>query len=1043
MFTLLHSGAGAGKTHALVKHYLRHCLSGDDPAAYRHVLALTFTNKAAAEMRARVLRYLKALAAQDTGNKQLEDVMTSLTHAAKCDAVTLARRAEATLGHMLHHWGDVSISTIDAFTRRVVKPFARDLRLDHDLRMTTETDHYLGHAVEQLVAQAGVEPNLTGLLSDACLQLLDDEKGWDPEPPLRELGKQLFREDAIRPLAELGAMDAEAVQRLARRLREQVAGFRKQVQAVGREALELLQKAGVTAEDMAHGTNGIHGWFRKLNLLDVKWDEPGRNTLKPLETGVWHSAKAQPAAKRALETLSGDLTELFHRALELRDAGYRTFLLRDAVARELVTAYALCALGEQLEKAKLEEGVTFFSDLTRKVAEVVRGEPAPFIHERLGARYRHYLIDEFQDTSLLQWGSLLPLIHEALSTGGSALLVGDAKQAIYRWRNGEVRLFRDLPRVFGRDPADEAEAEREATLKRYYQPTPPLDHNYRSASTIVHFNNTLFARLQEGLPEELRAIYADHGQRVVQQREGYVRLERLPADATGDGRERAMLDHMLRQVQMALDDGFAPGDIAVLVRTGSQGRSVAKHMVAQGHAVISPDGLRLGGDPVINLIIDLLRFLHAGEQALAARVIQGQARLLAASDDLFVEPFAGDAGQKDPAARLRRWLISHGSPRLRTTLTALIAQLARAHGISPATDAQMLTLLDEAHQYATRHGQDIGGFLDHWERAGGQRSVAVPAHGRAVQVMTVHKSKGLEFPVVILADSTMGSSPRQAERLWVRPGVSIPELPVALVRDTKPLSEAGLPEIEEEHAMRGLDALNLLYVACTRAVQRLHLLVPERGADVLNKGVLAHMDEHGRDGVLEIGQRMPPWEEDDGTQADMLQDAGGLDGMPSLAIRFEAPEEWDPQDPLAADAQRRHGEVVHAILARIITADDVEAALAQAVGRGELAPSEPDALASQLKEILAAPAMLNWFGAGLQVRNEATLITAEGKALRPDRVVREGDRLRVLDIKTGRRSDRHHEQVREYMRHLGAMGHAGVEGALLYITERELVPVSP
>ncbi len=1040
MFTVLHSGAGAGKTHALVKHYLAHCLAAAEPGAYRQVLALTFTNKAAGEMRERVMRYLEALAAADTNNAQLADVMDTLVRRTGTDPATIAQRAAATLTHMLHHWGDVAIGTIDAFTRRVVRPFARDLQLDHELRMTTEEAYYRDRAVEGLIAEAGVSPTVTGLLTEACLQLLHEERGWDPEKPLQELGGQLSRENAIGPMQELGALDALQVQELARTLRTQEHAFRQQVNALGHEALRMIEDAGLTVQDMAHGAGGIHGSFRKLAAFTEDWDPPGRNAQKTLETGKWHSGKADREAIAALERISGPLTELFHQALELRESGYRAFVIRRAVGRELLTAYTLHALDQHLEAIKRADGVTFFSDLTRKVAQVVRHEPVPFIHERMGERYRHFLIDEFQDTSLLQWNALLPLIDNALGSGGSALLVGDAKQAIYRWRNGEVRLFQGLPRIFRRDPTDAAEAQREGTLVRTYGETPPLNRNYRSTATIIRFNNALFGTLCDTLPEHLRGIYDSHAQQVEREVEGLVRLERLPSDVKGAEREIAMLDHVQRQLDAALQDGFAPGDVAVLVRSGNLGRTVARHLVANGHAVVSPDGLRLSGDPVIELLLDLLRFLYTGDPASAARVLQGQARIFAAHGVETVEPFAGEEGLVDPAERLHRWLDAHGKPRLRTTLTDLIARLARAHGIQPAADAQVLTLLDEAHAFTTQHGQDIGGFIAYYERSGEKRSLDPPAHGRAVQVMTVHKSKGLEFPVVLVPDAQMAGRGNHAERLWIRPGDAVPGLPVALVREDKKLREQEVPELLEEDAMRQLDALNLLYVAFTRAGQRLHALVHEGSHDTVSKALLAYLGSHGTEGLLELGQRLPPWKVQDHPHTDDLVDVNSNDGMPALAIRFEAPESWDPTDP---DPYRRFGNAVHGLLAQVATAADVYEAVHDAVSRGELEEGSAGVLAEKLHALLGSPALAPWYGAGLRVRSEATLITAEGRSLRPDRVVQDGEALRVLDFKTGRPSPMHHEQVRSYMHHLGELGHPHVEGALLYLPEGELMFVAP
>ena len=1040
VFKVLHSSAGAGKTHALVKHYLTRCLTSGDPAAYRHVLALTFTSKAAGEMQERVIQYLERIAAGERGSATIDDVVAELVRATQRTPEGVAAQARAVLGHMLHHWSDVAISTIDAFTRRVVRPFARDLQLDHELRMTTDEQHYRDRAVDALVSEAGVDTNVTELLTEACLQLLHEERKWDPEGPLRELSVELTKEGSIVPLERLRHVPAGQVAPLATSLREAITRFTRQVQALGREALEMIARAGIAPEDMAHGRSGIHGYFRKLAAFEGPWAPPGAHALKALDTGKWHGGKASKAAQAAIEGLVPQLTRIFQEAESLRESGHRDHLVQRAVLSELPTAFALHELDGRLADIKREDGITFFSDLTRKVAAVVKDEPVPFIHERMGERYRHFLIDEFQDTSLLQWNALMPLIENALASGGSALLGGDAKQALYRWRNGEVRLFTGFPHVFGRDPDDPVEAQREATLVRNYDKPEALAHNYRSSGTIIHFNNTLFARMGQLLPEVLRDVYAGHEQGVVRQEEGLVVLETLPAELKGEERLEAMLAFTLRQVQEALADGFMPGDIAVLVRAKGMGRDVAMHLVANGINVVSPDGLRLSGDPVIELVIDLLRFIHHDDVTAAARVVQYQAMLNAAQDHEPVRPFDEEAELPDPVAMVRAHLAAHGAPTLRTTLTALVADLAKAWGLQPGSDAQLLTLLDEVHAWTTEHGQNIGGFLEHYERRGGERGVVPPDNGLAVQVMTVHASKGLQFPVVIMPTTRMAAGSHIRERFWIAPGAAVPELPVSLVRESSALREAGLPVLLEEEGLRLLDDLNLLYVAFTRPEQRLLALVPASRPDTVSKALLAYMAEQAPgDDRLVLGNRHAPWSRRKSVTQEHLADVSGEHGHRPV-VAAEAPVDWDPLDP---DPYRAFGNAVHEVLAHMHKADDLGPALQCAVDDGLLDAAAANQLQGKLAPLLAAPALANWFGEGLQVRTEATLILADGRTLRPDRVVTDGGRTGVLDIKTGVPREEHGEQVRTYMSALRDLGHAQVDGALLYVREGRLEPIDP
>ena len=1022
-----------------MKHYLTLCLRGD-VGAYRQVLALTFTNKAAGEMKDRVVGYLEKLAAKDPSIPlsagPIQDVMDHLVRESMVDANKVAQRADEVLRHMLHHWGDVAICTIDAFTRRVVQPFARELQLDHDLRMTTEELWYRDRAVDDLIAEAGVDPQVTALLTEACRQLIEEERKWDPGEPLRELSKELTKEHAIAPLRALHALDADQLRPLMDRLRKETGSYQQAMRLVGSKALELIEGAGLVTEDLYYGRTGFHGWFTKLSEFNDVWLVPGSQALKSFEGGKWNGTKAMGNAKATLESLVPELMRLYQQGETLRE-GQRDHFIRKAVLRELAPAFALRELERCLATLKSTDGVAFFSDLTRRVAEVVRDEPVPYIYERLGERYRHFLIDEFQDTSLLQWNTLLPLIDNALGQGGSALVVGDAKQAIYRWRNGEVRLFRDLPKLFGKED-NAVDDEREATLERYHQPGAPLNDNRRSAHTIVEFNNALFGQLANVLAADLRNVYDKHAQQPRKEAAGLVHLEKLEKDKSGEEARTAVCDFALRCVQEAIADGFAPGDIGVLVRSKSVGRMVAMHLIDAGHAVISPDGLRLSGDPVVELLIDLLRFMHTADATAAARVIQYRA-VLHARNSTPVDPFANDAVLPDPAASVRAWLREHGDPRPRTTLEALVSQLARMVGVHATADAQLLTLLNEVQTFGTEHGQGIGDFLEHYDRSGSERTAAAPANATAIQVMTVHKAKGLEFPVVIVPSARMDAGGGHVERAWIAPGAAVPELTRALVRENKQLREAGVQELLEEADLRTLDHLDQLYVAFTRPKQRLYALVPEARPDTVTAALLAYMEAHGTEGRIIEGERTGPWEQAAHAVSDPLVDVSTSGATPSLTLRFEAPESWDPADP---DPYRRYGNAVHEVLGQVQHAGMLHDAIAAAVDQGMLDREEAAPLAAQLHPLLASDALQHYFGEHLTVRTEATIITANGKAHRPDRIVFAGEVVRVLDIKTGVPDERHHDQVLDYMHLLSELGATQVEGALLYLGTGKLVPVA-
>jgi len=1042
VFQVLHSSAGAGKTHALVKHYLRLALKKPEPAAYGRILALTFTNKAAGEMRERIIGYLEGLAACAEPAGALADVRDTLVREERLSPKAVRERAANTLTHILHHWPQLAVSTIDAFTRRVVMPFARDLRLDSELRMTTEEADLRAKAVERLLEEAGNEPALTALLTAIGSDLVENESAWRVDRPLLDLSDQLTKEAAIGHLGKLRDTREEEFVAVQRALRDATRDFRDRLRALGHNALDALTREGITMDDLANGKGGPWSYLNKLAVFDDQLDE-NRNVAKALEKDVWTSGKASPSAKAAVERMAPLLRRTIQEVGGLRASGeLGRHTLRCAVLRDLLPSAALHLLDERLETVKREEAVTFFSDLVKKVAGIVQLEPAPFLYERLGERYRHFLIDEFQDTSLLQWHALLPLITNALSTvdadgdPGSALLVGDAKQAIYRWRNGEARQFIALPGLFGKERMAGGDGH-EGILRRAWAPIDPLTENRRSARVIISFNNDLFAALRDTLPEKYRPVYDAPGQLAVKDDEGLVRVQRFAkpekrsAPDTGEEEQDdpAPLRFTAEAVREALEDGFAPGDIAVLVRSGKQGNAVAAHLVAQGHQVVSPDALTLGADPGVRTAIALLAWTCWPDDVTAAKAVQLLAMLRPADG---LAPAHGH-----PGAQLRAWREARPGIHARAPLNALLHAILRALELVPSRDAFALGLLNEAHAFAQEHGDAIPAFLEHWDRVAMKRSASGTANSDAVQVMTIHKSKGLQFPVVIVPYADMVTTSKR-DHLWIDPRQSVPELPAALVTPNAALDELGIPEIQEEKELGTLDVMDLIYVAFSRPVLRLYagfdggrksgpgpeackVLGLEPG-DRTERGVRSPAPAkktNADDGLCDLDAPMPT-------------------GPARIRIRQEAPTNWDPADP---DPFRSRGNLLHAILARTHVAGDLEAAVdAEAVAAG-LRDEESAAIHQRLAALLARPDIAPFFAPGLRTRTEATLIDAHGHAHRPDRITTDGTVTHVLDIKTGAPSPMHHEQVALYMHLLRDLGEEHVTGHLLYVGDGILVEV--
>ncbi|MCB0795583.1 MAG: UvrD-helicase domain-containing protein [Flavobacteriales bacterium] len=1033
MLRVLHSSAGAGKTHALVKRYLTLCLTSEAPYSYRQVLALTFTNKAASEMRDRVLEYLADMREAHLGDLRIKDIFDDLTEHHDMSVPLIQERAGKVLAHMLHHYSDVSITTIDAFIRRAVIPFARDLGLDQDLRMTTEEDHYQEQALDRLLSMASPGTALTRILVANCEALVDDEKRWDPRVPFADLSKELGREQAAAHVAELKGLDDRLFVELDRRLRAEIAITRQRVQQLGKDLLDAFDRSGIDASDLSHGRNGPYGYFKRMAEFRDQLAPFGANVRKALEQDKWVSGSADEVRAEKIMALRPQMIDTLEQVRSMEEDGtLRDHAIRVALCKELMPLAAMHVLEEQLEKAKQEDGVTFFQDLTRSVARVVEREPVPFIYERLGQRYRHFLFDEFQDTSLLQWSALLPLVENALSEGGEVLLVGDAKQAIYRWRNGEVRQFINLPRIHGKERMADGDRRERALMEAFVQ-EEGLDTNYRSAASVVGFNNTFFGSLREKLPDGVKKIFDNASQQCARSLTGSVTIRMIPARLEAQERRQRENELVLQAIHESLEDGYAYSDIAILVRSKDRSRQIAKALRPAGIPVLSRDALVLEGDAGVECIVSLLRFMHDPSDRNACLAHQWLHQV-APDRHASAVTHRNDVG---PGYAERTRELRDMLPGDRASLTELALALIRLVFPEGTEMAFLNVFLTDLHQHVRDHGHAIPLFLEQWDRTIKRKAVTLPAGMEAISLMTIHASKGLQFPVVIVPFPEMVAKPKQGERLWIAPGELMPEVPHALVPWNKLVIDQGIPEAKDELELQAMDAADLLYVAMTRPEDRLYIHCPAGSKDPYVDILLSLVVADGTTTEERTwGERTPKTTSKPPTDRTHTLIQGPIGRGARPATRSTVPETWDPMDP---DPMRRAGDVVHALLADVGVIGDLAEAVHRRVLGGELNELEGRQLMDRLEPLLAREDIGRFFRSGTRSWRETGLIRSDGSTLRPDRVVHADGSWQVLEIKTGARRDEHLEQLNSYRSELEGILGRPVSGALLYVATGELI----
>ncbi len=1037
-FTVYKSSAGSGKTFTLVKEYLRLALSdtSDPPQRYRKILAITFTNKAAAEMKERIIAALEELAGSATG--ELSPMAKALTEELVLDRFSLAGRAADVLRAILHNYTDFAIGTIDSFTHRIVRAFAHDLHLPVNFEVETDDAKLIREAVDILVSRIGEDEKLTDVLVQFSEARTDEQKNWQIERELQDIAGQLLKEEGARHADQLRHLSIDDFLAYRNKLRTLVNGFEAKITGLAKKAMETITAAGLDIGDFASGKTGLAGRLNAYASGNIdNFPTPNSNIEKMLAGGKWHSGKATPAAQAAIKGIQLTLEEIWQELEVLREQEYGQFVLRSMVLKNI---YAIAVLNE-IEKIifsfRSEQNILHISEFNRIIARVVFAEPVPFIYERLGEKYVNYLIDEFQDTSVVQWQNLLPLVENALAGNHFTMLVGDGKQAIYRWRGGEVSQFAQLPKVTGHTD-NPLVLDREQSLVRNYRERH-LAKNFRSKAEIVQFNNAFFRHLAGLLGPSSQVIYDRLEQEFNPENTGgYVRVEALEPEE--DEKEQPFLRKTIALVQQLQAEDRPLGEIAILARTNREGTLVATELLEAGIPVLSNESLLLKQSPAVAFMVSLLRCVdHPSDQlagALALEFLVATGRMLAPLNERLNEFTA--AGNNLQAVLTQNGIAFDTVRLARLPLYQRCEELMKTMKLGEKADAYLLFFLDEVLNYTNARNSDRADFFEWWEDRSRKASVVVPEGMNAVTVMTIHKSKGLEFPVVILPFANWSFEQRKKE-LWI--DLDDPELPgleTALVQANKKLELTPAAEVyQEEKGKELLDMLNVLYVAMTRPEQRLYVFTcvtekkgePSGISDCFHSALEA-MNIPFVDGVAEAGKPAPAeLSAKEGLRLIRPASVRGSSWEPRVRIKATSADFWDNED---VHGSRDRGKLLHGILSLITTPGDIDSALETVIQSGLTQPAELPQLKEQLERIVALQDLATCFSSEGKVRRETEILLPGGKRLRPDRVVESGGKTIIVDYKTGSPAPFHRRQLDRYANALKEMGNLKIEKKLVY-----------
>lgn len=1058
------SSAGSGKTTTLTLEYLK--LTLGKPESYKHILALTFTNKAAQEMKERILEFLSELIQlklQKDDPYFLETLLQEIPKyksALDSKGILEARRMiqiDALILHknLIHNYSEYAVSTLDSFTNRIIRSFSHDLGLSFNYQVELNSDQMLKDAVEELVSRIDHKEELiTKILTRYSQQKIDNERSRNIVTDLKDRAKSLLNdveEEFLKPLREI---DLEEMSSIQKQLEAQVKAFEKQLQNFGQEFIELCKRNGIQPNMFFQGAKSIYPYFKRFTEKVFNSMEPNSYVIKMIEEDKWTAGKVSPADKNTIESQAEEIKAIYRKTQDFIAENKSDYILKKEVFAGIYPFMVLMELEKILNQMKIDQQMIHISDFNKIISEKIANESAPYIYERIGNKYQHFLLDEFQDTSVIQWHNLLPLVENSLSENHFNLIVGDAKQSIYRWRGSDVEQFSHFPKLtnIGDDPFM---AQREQQLFRAYEEIH-LTTNYRTGEKIVQFNNQLFQFIidRQFLPASQADVYADLIQEPQSKKDLASSVEIHQMDVKeikgGEEKNQVYIERTYDIIQECLAQGYQLKDMVVLARKNDFLIQVAHHLLSKGVNVISSESLHVDTSPQVQFLVSVIQYLYQPTESLYQSEILKYLFRFGDIESSYTE-YLMKLNSKDELKGLWEELALDWDREELLKLEAYEA-LERICSVfkMDKNSALLHFFLEAAFIFTQENHQSLGDFNEWWTINAYDYKLEVPEEWDAVKLMSFHKSKGLEFPIVINHFAQAHLRSRPGQEIWLNPGFEdFPQLKSFPFKISSLEGTQFEPYKTKEDDLGKLDELNIFYVAMTRPEQKLYLLVdkyepPKSSKSTSNTFKFDQILEEfiEQSDAKQIAEHVFLF----GDEIVTKQVKRNLDGQDSTSISLtaQANVNWRNTISLALDTEEENtslssaqwGQKVHAALSEVKTEEDIDFVLSRMVYKSWIAPEERDDLEALVRKVMEHPLLQQFYTKDIGNYSEREMYSDEGKKYRPDKMIELAEQFIVIDYKTGKKQKKDEKQVLNYCQMVEQFSGKPSKGYLVYIDER-------
>jgi len=1086
MLNIYRASAGSGKTYRLTQDYIRLLFQPNTERAHRRILAVTFTNKATDEMKSRILKELHAL-----GRGEKSDYRAGLMKEFFMDESAVNERAKHILTSILHDYSSFSISTIDKFFQQVIRSFARDIGVQGGYNLELNTSSTLEQSVDNMFLDLSKDENkqLLQWLTLFAEERIEQSENWNVRGSIMDLGREIFKESYQHKAEDTNKKlhEKEFLTNYRKNLRQIKTDFETKVKKSASEGIRIMVRNGLTHEDFAYKTTNT-----LEKLLNDKFEISNRFiSFADDVKNCYTKTKAQDI-KSAIERAYQDgLQQCFIQIVEMLTIDIITYNSASLVIKHINTLGILSDLAVQIKKLTDEQNTMLISDTNLLLNKIIDNSDAPFVYEKTGIQTNHFMIDEFQDTSTLQWKNFYPLVANSLAAGKFNLVVGDVKQSIYRWRNSDWKLLDEKIMTDFRP-------------EQFHEEN--LDTNWRSDKNIVDFNNSFFYRaaqlLQSKLNENLKAVLPvypelevlthkiEHAYSNIHQltspkaATGRVEVTFIPRDENEEGWKAESLKRLPSILEKLQDQGYRAGDIAILVRKNDEEQQCIHRLLnykttsdakpGYCYDIMGNEGLLIGASASVRFILGILQLFVNPNDSIQQTIInyeyargkQGKSENEALNSCFLIDNETENVFSPlfSTEENNQLELLKHSS------LFDMVEQIISFFGIGTWHNEAVFVqaFQDEVFKYSSTKTADLNSFLNWWKKNGEKQCISTPDNQNAMRIMTVHKSKGLDFKAVIMPFCDWDVDSKMRNILWCKPTVApFNELPLLPIEYGSKLGQSIFAESYFDEQMHlYIDSLNVAYVAFTRAKNELICLTPApkkevEGVDKINSlsALLATCFQVSTPGLdSEITPLTEFYKPDaqkfelgaptravynDKPNTDINKKVSSYPSESSsdrLSIRHQSADYWLNGQQLS-DSKLNYGIIMHDILRQITHKSDQPKAIMEMVLSGRISEAESKIVEAEMQHFWNLPETENWFAPHLKVLNETTILTPAKEQYRPDRVIIIGKKATIIDYKFGdKESKKYVQQVEQYMDLITQMGYEAT-GFVCYVSLRKVQKV--